>query len=80
LVWKIREAEKGRIPVGPRGSRREGSSNVRILPIRLEEQVVEKMDAAWRGQGMKTRMEFFRRAIGQYLEQMGESEAAALFD
>jgi len=86
LVWKIREAEKGRIPIGPRSARQarqahqEGNSKVRILPIRLEEQVVEKMDAAWRGQGMKTRMEFFRRAIGQYLAQIGESDVAALFD
>jgi len=86
LVWKIREAEEGRIPIGPRSARQarqarqEGNSKVRILPIRLEEQVVEKMDAAWRGQGMKTRMEFFRRAIGQYLAQIGESDVAALFD
>lgn len=82
LIWKIREAEKGRIPIGPRETRspeQQGASDVRILPLRLEAQAVEQMDAAWRERGMKTRMEFFRRALGHYLEHIGAEEAAALF-
>ncbi len=82
LVWKIREAEKGRIPIGPRETRspdQQGATDVRILPLRLDASAVEQMDAAWRAHGMKTRMEFFRRALGHYLEHIGAHDAAALF-
>jgi outer membrane biosynthesis protein TonB len=82
LVWKIREAEKGRIPIGPRETRspdQQGATDVRILPLRLDAAAVEQMDAAWKAQGMKSRMEFFRRALGHYLEHIGAHDAAALF-
>jgi hypothetical protein len=82
LIWKIREAEKGRIPIGPRETRspdQQGATDVRILPLRLDVNAVEQMDAAWRAHGMKTRMEFFRRALGHYLEHIGAHDAAVLF-
>ena len=82
LIWKIREAEKGRIPIGPRETRssdQQGDTDVRILPLRLDVGAVEKMDAAWKAKGMKSRMEFFRRALGHYLEHIGAQEAAACF-
>jgi hypothetical protein len=61
LIWKIREAEKGRINVGPRKTRaRDGEPlDVKILPLRLEADVADKMDEAWRAKGIKNRMEFF---------------------
>jgi len=83
LIWKIREAEKGRIPIGPRESRsadQQGQTDVRILPLRLGADAVEKMDAAWKAQGLKSRMEFFRRALGHYLGHIGADEAAAAFN
>jgi len=81
LVWKIREAEKGRINIGPRKTRaRDGEPlDVKILPLRLEAGVADKMDEAWRAKGIKSRMEFFRGAIGHYLTQLGARDAAALF-
>jgi len=81
LIWKIREAEKGRIPVGPRKTRERNGEpvDVKILPLRLEAEVVERMDEAWRTRGIKNRMEFFRRAVGHYLSHLGADEAAALF-
>ncbi|MEI2637428.1 MAG: ribbon-helix-helix domain-containing protein [Microthrixaceae bacterium] len=48
-------------------------------PLRLEAEVVERMDEAWRTRGIKNRMEFFRRALGHYLSHLGADEAAALF-
>ena len=53
--------------------------DVKILPLRLEAEVVERMDEAWRARGIKNRMEFFRRALGHYLSHLGAEEAAALF-
>ena len=79
LIWKIREAEKGRIPVGPRPARTGEPADVKILPLRLESAIVERMDDAWRTRGIKNRMEFFRRALGHYLSHLGAEEAAALF-
>lgn len=81
LIWKIREAEKGRIPVGPRKTRERNGEpvDVKILPLRLEADVVERMDEAWRTRGIKNRMEFFRRALGHYLSHLGAEDAAALF-
>lgn len=81
LIWKIGEADKGRIPVGPRKTRtRDGEPlDVKILPLRLEADVVDKMDEAWRSRGIKNRMEFFRRALGHYLAHLGAEDAAALF-
>jgi hypothetical protein len=81
LVWKIREAEKGRITVGPRMTRAPDGEplDVKILPLRLEAAVADKMDEAWRAKGIKNRMEFFRGAIGHYLAHLGARDAAALF-
>jgi len=52
---------------------------VKILPLRLEAEIVERMDEAWRSRGIKNRMEFFRRALGHYLTHLGAEDAAALF-
>lgn len=81
LIWKIREAEKGRIPVGPRKTRERSGEplDVKILPLRLEAEIVERMDEAWRSRGIKNRMEFFRRALGHYLSHLGAEDAAARF-
>lgn len=82
LQWKIREAEKGRIPVGPRKQRKSDGefADVKILPLRLETEAVERMDEAWRARGMRSRMEFFRRALGHYLKHIGAGEAAGMFE
>ncbi len=79
LQWKIREAERGRVPVGPRKERtRHGEPlDIKVLPLRLEAETVDAIDEAWRKRGMKTRMEFLRRALGHYLEHLGASEVAA---
>ena len=81
LILKIREAEKGRIPVGPRKTRERNGEplDVKILPLRLEAEIVERMDEAWRSRGIKNRMEFFRRALGQYLSHLGAEDAATMF-
>lgn len=83
LIWKVREAEKGRIPIGPRETRRpdqEGESDARILPLRLDSASVEALDGAWRARGMKSRMDFLRRALAHYLTHLGDRTAAAHFE
>ena len=82
LVWKIREAEKGRVPIGPRATRtadHTARTDMKILPLRLDAGAVERIDATWRNAGMQSRMEFFRRALGHFLKHLGQRDAAALF-
>jgi hypothetical protein len=81
LIWKIREAEKGRVTVGPRQARTtEGNPDeAKTLPLRLDAPAITAMDAAWRQQGIPSRTEFLRRAIGHYLGHLGATDAAVLF-
>ncbi len=83
LIWKIREAEKGRIPVGPRETRtpaQQADSDMRILPLRLDARRVAAIDATWRARGMRSRMDFLRQALAHYLARVGAPGAAALFE
>jgi hypothetical protein len=82
LIWKVREAEKGRVPIGPREERtrdQQAKTDRRILPLRLDAPSVAAIDATWRAKGLKSRMDFFRRALGHYLTELGAHAAAAMF-
>jgi hypothetical protein len=79
MIWKIREAQKGRIPLGPRKSAHREGVTFKVLPLRMEAAMVDKLDEAWRSRGIKNRMEFFRGALCHYLKQLGAEDAAALF-
>lgn len=76
LQWKLRQAAKGRVPMGPRQNRR-SDAEFKVLPLRMDAAAIEKMDAAWRELGIKTRTEFLRQAIGSFLDAAGKREAAA---
>ena len=78
LVWKIREAQKGRIPVGPRKNTHREGVEYKVLPLRMEAAVVAQLDAARRRQGLRSRMDLIRRALQAFLAQAGEAEVAAL--
>lgn len=80
LLWKIRQAQKGRIPVGLRRTRRADgeAADFKVLPLRMEANVVASLDEAWRRLGLTSRMELFRRSLHAYLDNAGEHDAAAL--
>ena len=77
LVWKIREAQKGRVPVGPRRSTHREGVAFKVLPLRMEAALVDQLDAAWRRQGLRSRMDLFRKALHSFLAAAGEAEVAA---
>ncbi len=79
LVWKIREAQKGHIPVGPRKNAHREGVTFKVLPLRMEAGTVDKLDEAWRSRGIKSRTEFFRGALGHYLKELGAEDVASLF-
>ena len=51
MVWKIREAQKGHIPVGQRKDAHREGVTFKVLPLRMEAAVVDKLDEAWRTRG-----------------------------
>jgi hypothetical protein len=79
LIWKIREAKKGRIPVGPRRSTRREGVTFKVLPLRLEADLVEKLDEVRKCQGLRSRVELFRKSLQTFLASVGENDVAALF-
>lgn len=76
LKWKIREAEKGRITLGPR---RVPVPGARTIPLNLSEEALAALDDAWKSHGATSRTAFVRLAIGNHLRQLGEATAADLF-
>lgn len=77
LVWKIRQARNGKVPVGPA---REPRGEIQNLPFTLERDVVAQLDAARERLGFKTRQAMLRRAVHQLLNVGGEREVAKLFE
>lgn len=78
LIWKIRQAQQGKVPVGPLGRRQPGEAPVehKVLPLRMPAETVEALDDVWRRRGLKSRMDLFRHALDQYLTGLGEEAAA----
>ena len=81
IIYRIREAQKGRVTTGPLTTRGTDGEPVdfKVLPLRMEASLVTQLDGARERLGLKTRMELFRRALAAYLGEQGEAEVAALF-
>ena len=80
LVWRVRQAQKGRVTTGPIQRRDPGeSTDYKVLPLRMEADLVAQLDEARERLGLRTRMDLFRRALAAYLGEQGEAEVAALF-
>ncbi len=79
LVWKIREAEKGHVPVGPIDGRSRGTEpvDVKVLPLRIEAAEIARIDEAWRKHGIRNRTVFLRSAIEHYLAHLGTATSDA---
>lgn len=81
LIWKIRQAQKGRIPVGP--TRRRSSAepgDFKVIPLRLETEVADQIDAARERLELPSRTALIRRALMLYLAKAGENDVAALLE
>ncbi|MCP3104241.1 DUF2924 domain-containing protein [Myxococcus sp. K15C18031901] len=81
LQWKIREAEAGRVSVGPRAEReaKVREDGKRVIPLSFDAEALESLDKAWRDAGLPSRTRFFMRAVHRELTAMGATEAAARF-
>ncbi len=81
IMWKITQAQKGRIPVGPiKGRRSDGiERDYKVLPLRIEADLVIQLDEARERMEMKSRMELLRRSLHAFLLEAGEVRVAELF-
>lgn len=77
LTWKIRQAEKGRVPVGPTRRRAVEVEPVefKVLPLRFTATSVAMMDAVWRALSMRSRSDFVRTAIDAYMKGLADGTA-----
>jgi hypothetical protein len=78
LIWKIREAQAGRVRVGP-PLKRASTGPQLVLSLRVEADAVPLLDALWKKHGMASRMDLVRRALHRELEALGEDDVAARF-
>ena len=83
LCWRLREALKGRVRVGPKtaaGSSADSPTRDQmVLPFRMDRETVAKLDEAWKRLGLKSRVATFRQALHVFLAQHDEDEVASLF-
>lgn len=81
LLWKIRQAQKGRIPVGPTRLRSSvNPGDYKVIPLRMETEVVDQIDAARERLDLPSRTTLIRRALMLYLAKAGENDVAALLE
>ncbi len=81
LMWKLSEAAKGKIQVGPVKRRpARDKTATQVLPLGMDRTVVAKLDTAWKALGFKTRMAFIRDAMVAYLRDHEGAEANAAAD
>ena len=82
MLWKISQAEKGKVPVGPSQTQQfadESAPEFKVLPLRMEANLVQRLDDARERLGLKNRMDLFRDALQTYFTAQGEADVAALF-
>ena len=49
---------------------------MKVLPLRMEAEIVARVDEARERLGLKTRMDLFRKSLADYLTAAGEHEWA----
>ena len=79
LVWRIRQAQKGKIPIGPRPTCSTAAGPHKVLPLRMEETLVAELDQARERLGLPSRMALFRSALHAFLLEAGEVRVAEMF-
>ena len=78
LKWKIREARKGNVKVGPIDRAAKGEpKDAMVLPLRMDRALVEQLDAHWKAQGYTSRMAFIRNALATLIGNEGNDELAS---
>lgn len=78
LIWKISQARKGHVRIGPEIVR-EAKPPQAMLTVRIDADAVEFLDKAWRAHGLRSRNELVIEALHRQLDEMGEADGAKRF-
>jgi hypothetical protein len=75
LVWKIRTTQRNIASGAAQTTRTRNvapAESHRVIPLRLADDLVGRMDNAWRGAGLSSRTAFLRRAIERELVELSQ--------
>jgi hypothetical protein len=78
LIWKIGQARRGHVRVGPEVAREQKPPQA-ILSVRIDADAVEFLDAAWRKHGFRSRNHLFIDALQRWLDDYGEFDGSKRF-
>jgi hypothetical protein len=76
LIWKIREAEKGNVPIGP-SKKALFDGPTTAITMKLEDSFLDDLDVAGKEDGFKTRLGYLRDLLGKGLQVRGRSDLAS---
>jgi metal-responsive CopG/Arc/MetJ family transcriptional regulator len=78
LMWKLNEAAKGKIKIGPVQKRpARDKADIQVIPISLLRETTRLLDTAIKAEGIKSRSTFIRGAMIEKLRTIGSPEADA---
>jgi hypothetical protein len=78
LMWKLNEAAKGKVKVGPvQRCPARNKADMQVIPISLLRETTRLLDAAIKAAGIKSRSAFIRAAMIEKLRMIGGTEAEA---
>jgi len=72
------DAQPNYCGASPRKSAYREGVTFKVLPLRMESDLVDKLDEAWRRQGLHSRMDLFRKSLQAFLANAGEADVAAM--
>jgi hypothetical protein len=80
LIWKIRQARKGKVRVGPARERKHDAGTTQVVPLTLPRTTVAELDKVVERTDHKSRSDLLKRAIHDYLRIQGFGPVARLFE
>lgn len=78
IQWKIREARKGNVRVGPERMH-EPKPPQALLTVRIDADAVEFLDAAWRKHGLRSRNHLVINALYRWFDAHSEPDGVERF-
>jgi len=76
LIWKLRQARKGKIRIGPARERKHEPGTTQVVPLTLPRESVAALDEVVGRTSFINRSAFLRRAIHDLLEHQGFASVA----
>lgn len=80
LIWKIRQARKGKVRVGPAREPKHEPGSTQVVPLTLSRDTVAELDKVVERTELKSRADLMKRALHDFLRIKGYGQVAKLFE